>query len=593
MTCNRDFFAARSEELASKISYYHQKSSRLSLLRFVLFALAVICAFLIKKNPVFAVLMVLFIVSFTVIMVFHGKVKRQFILYKTINDINDSYLARIDGDFSALHDSGKDLAVQDHAYAGDLDLFGDVSLFARFNISDTYMGRHAFADRLLDGHPEDQTIEELVKRQAAVGEFIEMPVFLQEYQAVARLGKITSDPQAFRELASDKIAFSRSKRLLLYLQLLLWLPTIVFAIVGFKYITAIVTLTCIVNLFIWFFSTSPYRDLFFKTAGIARQTDAISDLYSILENHTFKSDLINELIGDREEISVSSRLKALSRALLLCSFRSQPLLALILNAIGPFDLLCAYKLYTWADKHGESSVMSLDNIGELEALMSSSCVGIVSSESVFPVFVDGAVFDGVDITHPLLDPSKAVSNSVSLKAQTALITGSNMSGKTTLIRTVGICTLLALTGAPVPAKSLKLGRMRIVSSMRIVDSIEGNMSTFKAELVRIARIIESAKEETPLLYLIDEIFRGTNSTDRTEGALTVLCNLAKPHIMGMMTTHDYALCDKVEESLENIVYYHFSETYNDKGISFDYKLHNGVSHESNAKYLMKLVGITR
>ena len=133
--------------------------------------------------------------------------------------------------------------------------------------------------------------------------------------------------------------------------------------------------------------------------------------------------------------------------------------------------------------------------------------------------------------------------------------------------------------------------MKIVSSMRIVDSIEEQMSTFRAELVRIGRIIEVSKENVPMLFLIDEIFRGTNSADRTEGALIVLQNLDKKHIIGLMTTHDYALCDRASDTMENIVYYHFSEEYNDDSISFDYKLHDGVSHESNARFLMKLVGI--
>ena len=131
-----------------------------------------------------------------------------------------------------------------------------------------------------------------------------------------------------------------------------------------------------------------------------------------------------------------------------------------------------------------------------------------------------------------------------------------------------------------------------MSSMRITDNLGEDMSTFKAELVRISEIIKCAKEEdTALLFLIDEIFRGTNSDDRTEGALIVLKNLSRPRICGFMTTHDYAMIDKTVDSYKNICYYHFSETYTDTGITFDYKLADGISRESNARYLMKLVGI--
>ena len=127
--------------------------------------------------------------------------------------------------------------------------------------------------------------------------------------------------------------------------------------------------------------------------------------------------------------------------------------------------------------------------------------------------------------------------------------------------------------------------------MRIVDSLEENISTFKAELTRISKIIDGAEDGKPMLFLIDEIFRGTNSDDRTEGALTVLHNLSRDYICGMMTTHDYAMVDNTVKNFNNVRYYHFSEKYTDTGITFDYILAPGISRESNAKYLMKLVGI--
>jgi DNA mismatch repair ATPase MutS len=251
----------------------------------------------------------------------------------------------------------------------------------------------------------------------------------------------------------------------------------------------------------------------------------------------------------------------------------------------------------WAVKCGRELPDYIDSLAELESLMCASQTGLVFPESSFPEFVesdepsDNAYFEGKNLVHPLLDHVNAVSNSVTIDKDIAIITGSNMSGKTTLIRTVGVCTVLAMTGGMVPAAELKLGRMRVMSSMRIVDSLEENMSTFKAELLRISGIVSAAGENKPLLFLIDEIFRGTNSDDRTEGALTVLKKLSRPYICGMMTTHDYAMIDKTEKDFKNIRYYHFSETYTDTGITFDYKLAQGISRQSNAKYLMKLVGI--
>ena len=252
----------------------------------------------------------------------------------------------------------------------------------------------------------------------------------------------------------------------------------------------------------------------------------------------------------------------------------------------------------WADSYGDSLYNSISNLAEIESLMCASQISFISGVSSFPKVEessspdDNAYFEGTDITHPLLDPETAVSNSVTIKSDIALITGSNMSGKTTLIRTVGVCSILAYMGSKVPCSSLSLGRMRIMSSMRITDNLGEDMSTFKAELVRISEIIKCAKQkDTALLFLIDEIFRGTNSDDRTEGALIVLKNLSSPRICGFMTTHDYAMIDKTVDSFKNVCYYHFSEKYTDTGITFDYKLADGISRESNARYLMNLVGI--
>ena len=328
------------------------------------------------------------------------------------------------------------------------------------------------------------------------------------------------------------------------------------------------------------------------------QVATILKLYTILENAGYENKRIKSLIeGERKSEGAFESLKSLAGILKVAYLRSQPLFALLLNIVVPIDYLISFLLGNWAVKYGKNLPSQINDLAELEALMCSAQTGLVLPDSSFPGFVesdkpsDNAYFEGFDLAHPLIERESVVSNSVTVNSDIAIITGSNMSGKTTLIRTVGVCTILALTGGLVPASKLTLGRMRVMSSMRIVDSLEENMSTFKAELIRISGIVNAAGDDKPLLFLIDEIFRGTNSDDRTEGALTVLKKLSKPCICGLMTTHDYALIDKTEQGFGNIRYYHFSESYTDTGINFDYKLTSGISRQSNAKYLMKLVGI--
>lgn len=606
MTYNRQFFETRNEELMSKIALLDKASLRYSILRFILFVPlfipCVVMALMGKWIILTAILATIFLIAFIVVCVLQHSVSRKISIAKTTLEINQQYLARIEGDFSKLKDSGIEFYDEKHDYCLDLDVFGDTSLFALYNISESAFGRKAFADELKFAHVDERSNSKIVRRQKAIEELSESPEFLQNYQTIARLGKMKTMPSALIALAGQGKSFSKTHTMLYRLLPLLWLLPLISLFVIPEYAKAMCIPVLVINLIVWFTISSNYNSYFKAVDGISSQTQAVHTLFVELENSKLSNELTRELIsggeGADKSKTVSVGLKVLSRACKTAMLRSQPLIALIINAVFPFDLLCAEKLVSWSTKYGSAFEKSLASLAQIEAMMSASVVKLVSKNSCTPTFVDcdlasdkNAFFEGKDVVHPLLNSDKAVANSIKLSSQISLITGSNMSGKTTMIRTVGTSCILAYIGACVPATSLNLGRMRVMSSMRIVDSLEENMSTFRAELIRISGIVQASNDKKPLLFLIDEIFRGTNSADRTEGALTVLKRLSSSEICGLMTTHDYALCNSTLNVMHNIVYYHFSETYSDEGISFDYHLENGVSHSSNAKYLMKLVGI--
>ncbi|HBZ77277.1 MAG TPA: hypothetical protein DEO39_01055, partial [Clostridiales bacterium] len=292
--------------------------------------------------------------------------------------------------------------------------------------------------------------------------------------------------------------------------------------------------------------------------------------------------------------SASNQLYALYKICLFIQARMQPLLYFVLNIVAPFDEILLSLLERWRRRSGKSIPDKLMAIGEWEALMSLATMQTIYPDGAFAEIEDTHTpfFEAKGIGHPLISEETLVRNDFSLEKGCAMITGSNMSGKTTLLRTVGINTVLAFSGTVCPASSLKLSLMNIGASMRIEDNLGEGVSTFYAELVKIERIVKIADSGRPLLFLIDEIFRGTNSKDRTDGAWTVLKKLHKPSIIGMMSTHDYELCKMNGNGEVDLVYYHFSEYYDDDGLHFDYLLKNGMSTETNAKYLMKLVGIT-
>ncbi len=619
MKANLKFFEDKERVIIADLAKYGRQSGILSFMRLISFlgtAGLLIGGYAAKISALYLAGAAVFVL-FVVLCIIHGGIIDKVNYLTELRKVDSSYIARIKGDFNGLRNIavnglkraediglaknrlyGKDFEVPDHDYCADLDLFGKKSLFSLLNISETSFGRKRFAEKLLTSPVTDITVDELKRRQKAVAELCSKTDVLMDYQATARVGKMTKDPRILMDFAATGSKTKTAANVLAILGCAVWFSVPVAFIAFPDYGTASIPVCLIVNLIIWMIGRS-FNDSCIKACdGMPVQVRTMIKLYSILENGGFENELIKTLIkGSNNEKGAYESLKELNSVLRLAALRSQPLFALILNLILPLDYLIAFLMGNWAVKYGSSLPEQIDNLAELESLMCVAQTGLVLPESSFPEFVesdkasDNAFFEGLNLAHPLLDHETAVSNSVTIDKDIAIITGSNMSGKTTLIRTAGVCSVLAMTGGLVPATALKLGRMRVMCSMRIVDSLEENMSTFKAELLRISGIVKAAGEEKALLFLIDEIFRGTNSDDRTEGALTVLRKLSKPYICGFMTTHDYAMIDKTKDDFNNIRYYHFSESYSDTGISFDYVLRSGISRRSNAKYLMKLVGI--
>lgn len=613
------FFEDNEKKITSEINENGRKSMILSVLRFFAFitAVAALIYGIVNNYTITLIGSGLIFMAFIIVCVIHNRVRTRQEYLEKLFLVNSSYIARINGDFDTLikinntglrrreeiedalsYFAGDEFFDPDHGYCVDLDLFGKKSLFSLYNVAQTAFGRKAFARELKGDGNDLRDLTELKLRQEAVSELESKKEFLLEYQTVASLGRLKNEPLALLSFASNGRKLPMGRIVWAVVQLLLWtIPVILLAIdLQLAKVSAILILAvCLIS---WAVNLKINAEYLKAASDMPRQVKVLYSCFNVLEKAGFGSPLLKRLTsGGDGKTNACASLKILTRALSFAALRQQPLFCFILNIMLPLDYYVSYLLGDWAEKYGKDLKAQTESLGGIEALMCAAQVGFASETASFPEFVesnvpsDNAFFKGEYICHPLLPHDTAVSNSIELDSDIALITGSNMSGKTTLIRTVGVCTLLALIGAKVPCASLKTGRMKIMSSMRIVDSLEENMSTFKAELIRISKIIQQSKDNEAMLFLIDEIFRGTNSDDRTSGALTVLNKLSLPYVTGLMTTHDYAMIDKTVDDFKNIVYYHFSEQYTDTGIIFDYILSQGISRESNAKYLMKLVGI--
>ncbi|MBO4649667.1 MAG: hypothetical protein J5653_00575 [Clostridiales bacterium] len=596
----------RSSELDRELKEISEKAGSLANLRGICFLgiLAFVLLYFFQDDQIAYLIGALICLLFFVgLIIRHGRIKSKAKKIAVLSEINEQYIARTLHDFSKLEDDGSDLKVEKHPFAGDLDLFGPKSLFALINVAHTAYGRRQLKKWLLTASQEQMDLKEIKDRQAAVEELASQMVLIQELEAETKMNvKRKGSPQALLAFIAEEVNRSKTFNILRITNtILMWASLIVAIIVGGYVYFAPLGFFVIQQLLM----AVTYKSNAITFALVEKfypELRAYSNIFTALENVDVKanylSSLKKRLYGEEDSNgkaqSASNQLSSLYKICLLIQARMQPLLYFILNSVLPFDELCLYLLENWRKESGSKIPEKLKAIGEWEALMSLSTMRIIYPEAGVPEIVESSepFIKGEGIGHPLISEKTLVRNDFALDKGCAMITGSNMSGKTTLLRTVGINSVLAFAGAVCPCTSLKLSLMNIGASMRIEDNLGEGVSTFYAELVKIERIVKMAESGRPLLFLIDEIFRGTNSKDRTDGAWTVLNKLHKPSIIGLMSTHDYELCKMNTNGEVDLVYYHFSEFYDDDGLHFDYKLKNGMSTETNAKYLMKMVGIT-
>jgi len=251
-------------------------------------------------------------------------------------------------------------------------------------------------------------------------------------------------------------------------------------------------------------------------------------------------------------------------------------------------------LESWKNSHKEKVPGWFTNLGKMEAICSVASLSFNHPNWNFPVLSnEPGMLNGDEIGHPLIDSSKRVSSSFSTSGvnQLALITGSNMAGKSTFLRSIGINIVLAMMGAPVCARSMTLHPTKVMSSMRIADNLEESTSTFYAELKKLKTIIEAVNRNETIFILLDEILRGTNSLDRYTGSKALIRQLIHHKAVGMIATHDLELAKMSEEFPANIHNYHFDVQVSGDELYFDYKLKEGVCESMNASILMKKIGI--
>ena len=592
----------------SKLKFYEEKilkikeekdiikniTNKISIIRLIIFTLTIMLAYYFYKLNN-AVLMFTSIVIGTLIFVFFAyqhniKINRKKELEIYLN-INQKGINRIKGQFKEEIDDGKEYLNEKHPFVNDLDVFGRSSLFQMINSTKTKFGREKLVKILsLKKLPSK---EEVIKRQEAIRELGDKIDFRQKLEVKSTIKKSgLKDTKDLIEWMSGKSTFNKSLNFIPYIFIAITAISFVLVFIGYLPITYII-LVFMINYIVVKLSTKKLKDVIGLFEIHKNDIEAYYNLIEIIDNEEFKSELLSEIKTNlnKESKSVVSEMKALKNLSDWIGDSSSNAYYLLLNITILSDIFILKNLYDWKEKNGTKFDLWLKTMGDIEALCSIANLAFDFEDWTYPLISDLDEIKAVELAHPMLY-SKAISNSFSLnsKSKIALITGSNMSGKSTFLRTIGINLVLSYIGAPVCSKSFEAGIFNIYTCMRTKDNLEESISSFYAEILRIKILIEASKKGEKVFFLLDEIFKGTNSKDRHDGATVLIKQLVKNNAMGLVSTHDLELCD-LENEYNWIKNYNFQEYYKDNNIKFDYKLRDGRSKTQNAIHLMKLAGI--
>ena len=584
----------RRDAFAAEALVHGGRADRISVLRLVLFLAAVVAfaAAFGDRSLAAAGLGVALTALFAVAVVWHARVLAAKERADVRREIHARHLRRLAGTTAGLPD-GKGAIPDDHPYASDIDLVGPGSWFERYGVAHTSAGTETIGRWLAAPAPIGTARE----RQEAVVELADRRLDVREALEAAVLdsGSESIDARPFVEFCEGPKA-----------------------IAGRGPLIVLITVLPLVTLTVLFLSGSvlpagSWVPLVIVQALIARQLEGsvrlayervvhrrrfVESYRAILEvAETMPADA-KALVALKERLSVTGARPSveLSRLALWASFfevREQGLVHVVINILLLWDANVLLRIEQWAERAGKRTRGWLETLGELEALASLATMRAIDVGATMPELAEQGVLAATALAHPLLPAASRVANDVTIEGPgTALVvTGSNMAGKSTLLRAIGTNVVLALAGGPVAAASMRVPAVRLRASMRIADSLQHGASYFQAELARLRTVIAEADASPPILFLLDELLRGTNARARHRGARAVVLHLLARRAMGIVATHDIALSELEEELDGRVKNFHFTDVLIEGEMTFDYRLRRGVVQTSNALRLLAMAGV--
>ncbi|MBR2774026.1 MAG: DNA mismatch repair protein MutS [Selenomonadaceae bacterium] len=524
------------------------------------------------------------------LMNYHERLRRRKRFLKSRLTVLNSYISRARGTWRKRSNDGSIYLKNNRPQDVDLHIFGEGSIFQYICAARTKRGRDLLAAAF---NPEPPDLNEVRNRQRGVAEILQRPRLSLDLEAYARLMPNNHDTSELIVSVEEELPPLGKIYLLRFVMPLILIASVFLAWHGIIVYELSPLFVMLISLAIATAAIPAVNELLAPLKIISKELRLYHAIFERLESTNFTSKrltAIRDILTD--EMSAAQKLRTLSLLVDAANARHNPIYFVLGNALFLSDFFLVVTFMRWRVDAANHLRTWLDAFAEVEVLISLASIGQTRTTYCFPTFYedDEPHLKVEGLTSLLVADAKGVPNDVELKASTTIITGANMSGKTTWIRTLAAAVMVAYSGAPVCAKSFAVSRLAVMTSIRVNDDISQGVSTFYAELLRIKSMIEYTEKNLPMLACIDEIFKGTNVNDRVIGAKEAIRRLTNEHSITLVTTHDFQLCDMVDED-SRISNAHFEEYYEGDEIKFDFKLRKGRTHTTNAKYLLRMAGI--
>jgi hypothetical protein len=600
-------YERRAEQQAAHAEHSAQRARWISHARLIVFLALVLAGSWAASAapPIRAVAIAvtaLLVAAFIALVVMHRRARSLVEWHEELRTVNELGAKRVRRAWNELPTPRVEEPPPTHPYAADLDIVGHASLLQLLDVVSSAPGRPTLVRWLLDGQP---TADEIRARQAAAAELAPQTELREALHALARMAGPVR-PESLERF----LTWAETPPWLLEHRATLWgarvvpVATLVMLVLAWAGVVSwiVVLAPIILGLLILAPARAHLEPAIAHASATGASLASTTSMLERLERATFTSP---RLVNIQHRLATgggaAAQLRRLGRAMAWAEVRYSPMMHSVLQAVALWDVHVVARLERWQVDAGARARDWLASLGEAESLAALATLANDNPQWAFPEIRDDgdAVIDATALAHPLLPDATRVANDVTIgpRGTCLLITGSNMSGKSTLLRAIGANVVLAQAGAPVCATSLRLPLVRLYTSIRIQDSLEQGISLFMAELQRLRLIVDAARRtdaEHPLLYLLDEILHGTNTAERQVAARTILGTLIECGAIGAVTTHDLALAaaGPLATAARPV---HFSEcfTRTDAGttMTFDYRLRPGLATSVNALRLLEMMGL--